>query len=43
MKILISPAKLMNIDNKTDMLKASTPKFIEEAAHIQKYLKRKGS
>ncbi|MDV3752174.1 hypothetical protein CMU19_12375 [Elizabethkingia anophelis] len=41
MKILISPAKLMNIDNKTDMLKASTPKFIEEAAHIQKYLKEK--
>ena len=29
MKILISPAKLMNIGNKTDMLKASTPKFIE--------------
>ncbi|MEH7888987.1 peroxide stress protein YaaA [Elizabethkingia meningoseptica] len=41
MKILISPAKLMNIDHKTDMLKASTPKFIEEAAHIQKYLKEK--
>lgn len=41
MKILISPAKLMNIGNKSDLLKPTMPKFIEDSAHIQKYLKEK--
>lgn len=41
MKIITSPAKLMNIENKTDMLKSTTPKFIDEAAFIQSYLKQK--
>ncbi|MBN8623118.1 MAG: peroxide stress protein YaaA [Flavobacteriales bacterium] len=41
MKIITSPAKLMNIENKTDMLKSTTPKFIDEAAFIQSYLKEK--
>ncbi|NAW51874.1 peroxide stress protein YaaA [Elizabethkingia argentiflava] len=41
MKILISPAKLMNIGNSTELLKASSPMFIEEATHIQQYLKEK--
>ena len=31
----------MNIENKTDMLKSTTPKFIDEAAFIQSYLKEK--
>lgn len=31
----------MNIENKTDMLKSTTPKFIDEAAFIQSYLKQK--
>ena len=41
MKIITSPAKLMNIENKTDMFKSTTPKFIDEAAFIQSYLKEK--
>lgn len=41
MKIITSPAKLMNIENKTEMLKSTTPKFIDEAAFIQSYLKEK--
>ena len=41
MKIITSPAKLMNIENKTEMLKSTTPKFIDEAAFIQLYLKQK--
>ena len=41
MKIITSPAKLMNIENSTEFLKATTPKFIEEAAFIQSYLKEK--
>ncbi|MBN9313146.1 MAG: hypothetical protein BGO40_09720 [Chryseobacterium sp. 39-10] len=41
MKILTSPAKLMNINNSTSLLKATTPKFIEEATLIQHYLKQK--
>ncbi len=41
MKIITSPAKLMNIENSTKFLKLSTPKFIEEAAFIQSYLKKK--
>ena len=31
----------MNIENKTDLLKSTTPKFIDEAAFIQSYLKEK--
>lgn len=41
MKIITSPAKLMNIENSTALLKSSTPKFIDEAAFIQSYLKEK--
>ena len=41
MKSITSPAKLMNIENSTEFLKATTPKFIEEAAFIQSYLKEK--
>ncbi|WP_370900407.1 peroxide stress protein YaaA [Chryseobacterium gossypii] len=41
MKIITSPAKLMNIENSTDLLKTTTPKFIEEAAFIQSHLKHK--
>ncbi|AZA93775.1 Protein of uncharacterised function (DUF328) [Chryseobacterium nakagawai] len=41
MKIVTSPAKLMNVENSTDLLKTTTPKFIEEAAFIQTYLKEK--
>ncbi|MGG5207905.1 peroxide stress protein YaaA [Chryseobacterium sp. MIQD13] len=41
MKIITSPAKLMNVDNSTDLLRSTTPKFIEEAAFIQSYLKHK--
>ena len=41
MKIITSPAKLMNIDNSTEFLKTTTPKFIEDAVHIQQFLKEK--
>ena len=41
MKIITSPAKLMNIQNSTELLKSTTPKFIEEATFIQSYLKEK--
>ena len=41
MKIITSPAKLMNIENSTDFLKPSTPEFIEEAAFIHSHLKEK--
>lgn len=41
MKIITSPAKLMNIENSTEFLRTSTPKFIKEAAFIQSYLKEK--
>ncbi|WP_343608755.1 peroxide stress protein YaaA [Chryseobacterium oranimense] len=41
MKIITSPAKLMNVENSTDFLKSTTPKFIEETAFIQSYLKHK--
>lgn len=41
MKIITSPAKLMNTDNSTELLRPSTPKFIEEAAFIQSHLKEK--
>ncbi|MFN1216074.1 peroxide stress protein YaaA [Chryseobacterium kwangjuense] len=41
MKIITSPAKLMNVENSTDLLRSTTPKFIQEAALIQSYLKHK--
>ena len=41
MKIITSPAKLMNINNSTEFLKTTTPKFIKEAEFIQSYLKEK--
>lgn len=41
MKIITSPAKLMNISNSTEFLKPSKPTFIQEAALIQSYLKEK--
>lgn len=41
MKIITSPAKLMNTENSTEFLRNTTPKFIEEAALIQSYLKEK--
>lgn len=31
----------MNVENSTDLLRSTTPKFIEEAAFIQSYLKHK--
>jgi hypothetical protein len=41
MKLITSPAKLMNVENSTEFLKTTTPKFIEEATLIQSYLKEK--
>ncbi|WP_294222748.1 peroxide stress protein YaaA [uncultured Chryseobacterium sp.] len=41
MKIVTSPAKLMNVENSTDLLKATTPRFIEQAAFIHSFLKTK--
>jgi cytoplasmic iron level regulating protein YaaA (DUF328/UPF0246 family) len=41
MKIITSPAKLMNVENSTDLLRASTPKFIAQAEFIHSYLKHK--
>ncbi|HCA09938.1 peroxide stress protein YaaA [Chryseobacterium sp.] len=41
MKIITSPAKLMNVENSSDLLRSTTPKFIEDAALIQSYLKHK--
>ncbi|AZB22559.1 peroxide stress protein YaaA [Kaistella haifensis] len=41
MKIITSPAKLMNTENSTEFLKPTTPKLIEEATFIQSYLKEK--
>ena len=41
MKIVTSPAKLMNIENRTDLLRSTTPKFIEDAAFIQSFLEQK--
>lgn len=41
MKLITSPAKLMNIDYHSDFLKPTTPKFIEDAAFIQSHLKEK--
>ncbi|REC49842.1 MULTISPECIES: peroxide stress protein YaaA [Chryseobacterium] len=41
MKIVTSPAKLMNVENSTDLLKTTTPKFIEQSEFIHSYLKQK--
>ena len=41
MKIITSPAKLMNVENSTEFLKTTTPKFIQEATYIHSYLKEK--
>lgn len=41
MKIITSPAKLMNIENSTDLLRSTTPKFIDDAAFIHSFLKPK--
>ncbi|QOW09515.1 peroxide stress protein YaaA [Kaistella flava (ex Peng et al. 2021)] len=41
MKIISSPAKLMNIDNSSEFLKPTQPHFIEEADFIQSTLKHK--
>lgn len=41
MKIISSPAKLMNIENSTEFLKLTQPHFIEEADLIQTTLKNK--
>ena len=41
MKIVTSPAKLMNVEYHSDLLKASSPKFIEDSAFIQEHLKEK--
>ena len=41
MKILSSPAKLMNIENSNKFLRTSQPHFIHDAAQIHKTLKHK--
>ena len=41
MKIISSPAKLMNIENSSDFLKPTQPHFIKEAELIQETLKKK--
>ena len=41
MKIITSPAKLMNTGNASEFLKPTTPGFIEDAAFIHSYLKDK--
>ncbi len=41
MKLITSPAKLMTTDVSTDLLRSSTPRFIEEVQFIQKHLKEK--
>jgi len=41
MKIITSPAKLMNVENSTDLLRSTTPKFIDDAEYIQSFLKYK--
>lgn len=41
MKLITSPAKLMNVGNSTEMLKLTHPRFIEEASFIQTHLKEK--
>lgn len=41
MKFVTSPAKLMNIENSTEFLKSTTPKFIKDSEFIQSHLKEK--
>lgn len=41
MKIVTSPAKLMNTENSTDLLRNTSPKFIDDAAFIHSFLKPK--
>lgn len=41
MKLITSPAKLMNIENSTGLLRSTNPKFIDDAEHIQSFLKHK--
>jgi cytoplasmic iron level regulating protein YaaA (DUF328/UPF0246 family) len=41
MKIITSPAKLMNTENSTDLLRTTSPKFIDDAAFIHSFLKPK--
>lgn len=41
MKILTSPAKLMTTNHQSDLLKATTPNFINEATIIQSHLREK--
>lgn len=41
MKIITSPAKLMNTENSTDLLRSTTPKFIDDSEFIQSFLKHK--
>lgn len=41
MKILLSPAKLMNVEFNEKILRNSTPKFIDKSAFIQSHLSKK--
>lgn len=41
MKIVTSPAKLMNTENSTDLLRSTSPKFIDDATFIHSFLKPK--
>ncbi|MDP9954899.1 peroxide stress protein YaaA [Epilithonimonas hungarica] len=41
MKFITSPAKLMNVENSTEFLKSTTPKFIKDSEFIQSFLKEK--
>jgi len=41
MKFVTSPAKLMNIENSTEFLRSTTPKFIKDSEFIQSHLKEK--
>ena len=41
MKFITSPAKLMNVENSTEFLKNTTPKFIKDSEFIHSFLKEK--
>ncbi len=41
MKFITSPAKLMNVENTTEFLKSTTPKFIKDSEFIHSFLKEK--
>ena len=41
MKFITSPAKLMNVENATSLLKATSPRFIKDSEYIQSFLKEK--